>query len=146
MFLKVGDIQGESIDSSHANEIDVLAWSWQLSQSKDPANPIVRPIVITKYTDSASPPLYDLLLTGQVAKDATLTVRKAGGKVPLEYMIITMSDVTVSTVSNGGSGGEDRLTENISLNFSSACMKYTPLKPDGTLGTPAETCWNYGSK
>ncbi|MFT5451727.1 MAG: type VI secretion system secreted protein Hcp [Enterobacterales bacterium] len=144
MFLKVADIQGESVDKTHANEIDVLAWSWQLSQSKDPANPIVRPLLITKFIDSASPPLYDLLLTGTLAKDAILTVRKAGG-TPLEYLIITMTDVTVSTVSNGASGGEDRLTENISLNFSSACMKYTPQGADGAGLTPIETCWTYGS-
>ena len=30
MFLKIGDIKGESTDDKHKGEIDVLAWSWGL--------------------------------------------------------------------------------------------------------------------
>ena len=42
---------------------------------------------------------------------------------PLEYVIITMEDVLVSSVSTGGSGGEDRLTENaLGLSFLSNTM------------------------
>ena len=33
IFIKIGDIEGESIDSVHAKKIDVLAWSWGMSQS-----------------------------------------------------------------------------------------------------------------
>jgi len=146
IFLKVEGIPGESQDKSHKDEIDVLAWSWQLSQSKDPTNPIVRPLSISKYIDLASAPLYDLLLSGKLAKgDAVLTVRKAGVNNPYDYIVITMSNVTVSAVSTGGNGNEDRLTENISLNFSSACMKYTKTNPDGSPGTITEKCWTYGN-
>ena len=34
MFLDLkGEIKGEAQDSSHKGEIDVLAWSWGMSQS-----------------------------------------------------------------------------------------------------------------
>ena len=33
MFIKIGDVKGESKDKTHAEEIDVLAWSWGMSQS-----------------------------------------------------------------------------------------------------------------
>ena len=33
MFIKIGDVEGESADKSHGKEIDVLAWSWGMSQS-----------------------------------------------------------------------------------------------------------------
>ena len=34
MFLKIAGIKGESADgSTHKDEIDVLAWSWGMSQS-----------------------------------------------------------------------------------------------------------------
>ncbi|HVQ74408.1 MAG TPA: type VI secretion system tube protein Hcp, partial [Candidatus Binatia bacterium] len=33
MFMTVDGIEGESKDGSHKNEIDVLSWSWGLSQS-----------------------------------------------------------------------------------------------------------------
>jgi type VI secretion system secreted protein Hcp len=37
-------------------------------------------------------------------------------------------------VSTGGSGGEDRLTENISINFGEVKFEYTVQKQDGTAG------------
>jgi type VI protein secretion system component Hcp len=33
VFLKLGDIKGESKDSKHAGEIEVLSWSWGVSQT-----------------------------------------------------------------------------------------------------------------
>ena len=33
MFLKLEGIEGESADKTHGKEIDILAWSWGLSQS-----------------------------------------------------------------------------------------------------------------
>ena len=59
-----------------------------------------------------------------------MTVRKAGDK-PLEYIKITMSDAIVTSVSSGGSGGEDRLTENVTLNFARFKYEYTPQKDTG---------------
>ena len=32
IFAKIGDIKGESVDSKHKDEIEVLAWSWGVSQ------------------------------------------------------------------------------------------------------------------
>ena len=33
VFLKLGDVKGESKDSKHEGEIDVLSWSWGVSQT-----------------------------------------------------------------------------------------------------------------
>ena len=33
MFVKIGDLEGESKDKDHEKEIDVLSWSWGASQS-----------------------------------------------------------------------------------------------------------------
>ena len=33
VFLKLGDVKGESKDSKHEGEIDVLSWSWGISQT-----------------------------------------------------------------------------------------------------------------
>jgi len=32
MFIKIDDVKGESQDTKHKEEIDVLAWSWGLTQ------------------------------------------------------------------------------------------------------------------
>ena len=39
-----------------------------------------------------------------------------------------MKEVLVTSVSTGGSGGEDRLTENVTLNFAEFKVEYTPQK------------------
>jgi type VI secretion system secreted protein Hcp len=147
MFLKIDGIQGESQDKEHKDEIDVLAWSWQLSHDisagggAGTSSPVIRPITIQKWIDSASPALYNLLLTGAQAATATLTVRKAG-EPPLEYIIIDLEKVVVTSISTGGSGGEDRLTEQISLGFESINFTYVPQNQDGTGGTPGEFGWD----
>ena len=84
--------------------------------------------------DSSSHSLLKHTATGKHIKEALLTVRKAGDK-PLEYIKITMTDCLISSISSGGSGGEDRLTESISLNFGEFEYAYTPQKADGSGGS-----------
>jgi type VI secretion system secreted protein Hcp len=139
MFLKIEGIKGESADSAHKDEIDVLAWSWGASQSgtmhvgggggAGKAN--FQDISVTKWVDKSSHALLKAVSTGQHIKEVLLTVRKAGEK-PLEYIKLTVKDCLISSVSSGGSGGEDRLTENISINFGNFAYEYTPQKEDGS--------------
>src|SRR3546814_2041222 len=65
--------------------------------------------------DVSSPVLMLYCSNGKHFEEATLVVRKAGGANPLKYLMIKMTKVMVTAVSTGGSGGEDRLTENIPL-------------------------------
>ena len=140
MFIKIDGVKGESQDAKHKDEIDILAWSWGATNSgstqsgggggSGKAN--IQDISITKYVDKASPLLLGKVCQGEHIKEATLTVRKAGGKNPVEYIKITLSDILVSSISTGGSGGADRLTENISLNFAKFKFEYTPQKADGS--------------
>ena len=142
MFLKLDGIKGESADDKHKEEIDVIAWSWGASQSGTmragggggAGKASFQDIHITKWVDSSSHKLLKAVSTGQHIKEALLTVRKAGGK-PLEYIKLTMKDCLVSSISTGGSGGEDRLTENISINFGEYAFEYTPQKQDGSPGS-----------
>jgi type VI secretion system secreted protein Hcp len=78
---------------------------------------------------------------GKHYKEALLTVRKAG-ETALEYLKITMKEVMITAVSTGGSGGEDRLTENVTLNFASFKVEYTPQKADGTGDAAIEAAWD----
>jgi len=147
MFMKIGDIKGESTDKKHPAEIDVLAWSWGISNSgtthqgggggAGKAN--VQDLSFTKYTDASSHALLLAASNGQHYTKANLVVRKAGGKgAPIEYIKIEMTEVMITSVSCGGSGGEDRLTENVTLNFAKVKYEYTPQKADGTPDTTKE--------
>lgn len=153
MFIKIGDIKGESLDDSHRDEIDVLAWSWGMSQSGTThmgggggsGKVAIQDLSVTKYVDKASPNLMKFCSNGGHIEEAKLTVRKAGG-APLEYIIITMKQVIVTSVSTGGSGGEDRLTENVTLNFAKVKYEYQPQKADGSKdGGAIPYGWNIAS-
>jgi type VI secretion system secreted protein Hcp len=149
MFLKIKGIDGESSDAKHKKEIDVLAWSWGLSQSGSAhygggagsGKVSIQDLSFTHYIDSSSHALMLACCTGEHIGEATLVVRKAG-KEPLEYVKITFNDLIISSVSTGGSGGEDRLTENVSLNFAKFKYEYTPQKADGTGEAPKTAGWN----
>ena len=149
MFLKIKGIDGESADDKHKKEIDVLAWSWGLSQSGNAhvgggagAGKVnVQDLSFTKYVDASSHALMLACSSGDHIGEATLVVRKAG-KEPLEYIKLTLTDLLVSSISTGGSGGEDRLTENVSLNFAKFEMKYTVQTQAGASGTSPEIKWD----
>ena len=139
MFLDIPGVTGESQDEARKDQIDVLAWSWGASNSLQGKNGFCRiqDIGITKWVDRSSPDLLMANLTGLTYDSATLVVRRAGLE-PLEYITVELTDVRVTSVSTGGSGGEDRLTENISLNFSSGKFVYIPQDINGKPLAPVE--------
>jgi len=151
MFLKLGGIEGESQDKVHAKEIDVLAWSWGMSNSGTThgggggarEKPGWKHLSIPNCTYNSTPAIRLAALTGEHIPEALLTVRKAGS-TPVEYIKLEMKEIIVSSVSTGGSGGEDRLTENITLNFANFKLTYTPQKADGSADTlnKKEVTWN----
>jgi len=150
MFLKLDGVEGESRDSTHEKEIDILAWSWGMSQSGTThigggggAGKVnVQDLSFTKYIDKSSPTLMLMCCNGKHIAKGKLTVRKAGEN-PLEYLTIEFEEILVSAVSTGGSGGEDRLTENLTLNFAKMHVTYQQQSASGGKeGGPVEAKWN----
>jgi type VI secretion system secreted protein Hcp len=149
MFIKIGDVDGESVDAKHKKDIDVLAWSWGASQSGTThigtgggAGKVnVQDLSFTKYVDAASHALLLACCNGKHYDKATLVVRKAGEN-PLEYIKITMEDLIVTSISTGGSGGEDKLTENVTLNFAKVKFEYDPQSKKGAGEGVKTAAWN----
>ena len=149
MFMKLKGIDGEAKDKTHEKEIDVLAWSWGMTQSGSfevgggggSGKVNVQDLSFTKYIDISSPVLMLNCSNGDPLDDATLTVRKAG-KTPFEYLIIKMEKVLVTSVSTGGSGGEDRLTENVTLNFAKVEVTYKEQDDKGGEKSKKTYKWN----
>ena len=138
VFLKLGDIKGESTDAKHAGEIDVLSWSWGVSQPGTAASGggagagkvSFSDLNFTHNVDKASPLLMKACAMGQHVKEATLVSRKAG-KGQQEYLIIKMSDILVTGVQPSSAG--EHTMENVSINFAKIDLEYKPQKVDGTL-------------
>jgi type VI secretion system secreted protein Hcp len=142
IFLKLAGIDGESQDSAHKNEIEVLNWNWKVEQQSTmhsnsgggtgKAN--VSDLEIEHYADRSSPNLLKYCMTGKHIKEAKLTVRKAGGN-PLEYYKITMTDVVITKVApNGSSLDEVRVREKVGLSFAKVKIEYTVQNQEGGSG------------
>jgi len=143
MFLKVtgaraGVIKGESQDSAHKGEIDVLAWSWGMqgrpSLGGDTATgkATINDLKIVKRIDSASTGLMAALRTNEPIKEALLTLRKAG-KTQLEYLKIKIERgrVTSLTIDGGDASGDSAVLERVTFSFNKIDVEYTPQGNDG---------------
>ena len=129
MFLKVDGVAGESQDSDHRDEIDILAWSWGTGTSQ--RVPCIQSVSVTKWIDLSSADLLLGQIEGRVYNEVVLTVRKAGER-PLDYLVLTFRNVFVTSISTGGAGGEERLTENVAFNFETLKYEYNRQNPDGS--------------
>ena len=138
LIIDEGDVEGESQLKDFEGDIDILAWSWGMSQSgtfhmgsgggAGRAN--FQDLSVTKYIDKSSADLMYHCASGEHYGKVEVVVRKAGGE-QMEYLRITMEKVMITSVSTGGSGGEDRLTENVSFNFAEVEVVYTPQDEEG---------------
>lgn len=124
MYLKIPGIIGGSAALGYVGALDVLAFSWGGSNPTIVAaggggggKPIIQDLSFTAYADTATSPLIQKMLTGFINSSAVLTVVSptTGGGTSKD--VYTLTNALVSSVSLGGSGGEDRLTVNYSLNF-----------------------------
>lgn len=119
-------IKGASNHAKHKGEIPILAWSWGVANTGDlhsgagsasGGKAHVQDISITKYVDGSSNALLDACCTGSRIDKGYLYVTNATGE-QTDYVIIELDKgVLITSVSTGGSGGEDRLTENVTLHF-----------------------------
>lgn len=149
MFLKIDPLKGEAQDKAHPGEIDVLSWNWGMSNSgsahvgggSGTGKVNVNDLTITKYVDKVTPDLMLHCCNGKHFDKAVLTVRKAGEQ-PLEYLKIEMSEVLIASVGTGGSGGEDKLTENVTLNFAKVKVDYVEQTPTGGAGAKPSMGWD----
>jgi type VI secretion system secreted protein Hcp len=148
IFVKIGDIKGESADAKHKGEIDVMSWSWGVVQtgtqsggSGGGAGKVqIHDITIVKHVDASSPALVQAGSDGSHIAVVNLVVRKVGGR-QTEYLKIKLQDVVISSVLT--SVKTDDTTEHVTLNFGKVEYEYTPMAPDGSVGgTPVKFGWD----
>ncbi|MCB2136394.1 MAG: type VI secretion system tube protein Hcp [Rhodobacteraceae bacterium] len=150
MFLKIEGpaVPGESQDKAHGKEIDVLAWSWGVSNSgtthmgggSGAGKANFQDLSVTTWYDKSTHEAIKSASKGTHHGTITLTCRKAGTN-PLEYIIYKLTDCIFTSVSTGGSGGEDRLTVNFTINFGAFDIKYVEQDPKG--GKASEVTFAY---
>ena len=138
VFLKIEGIPGES--TAHKDQIEVLSWSWGMAQQFGPSTGMraakgtgcITELNLMKLVDKATPKLMGALVSGTMLKNAKLSLHKAGGDKPLEFLTIEMETVFVSSLQESGSS--ESPTESLALRFAKATVTHTQQKQDGSIG------------
>jgi type VI secretion system secreted protein Hcp len=124
MFLKIDGIDGESNDHKHKGEIEILSFSWGLSQQTagggtggSTGKVSVQDFSFVKEIDKSSPKLMEACCTGDRISDVQITLVNKETKQP--YMVVKMSDCLISSYQTGGAGGGGAVPmDQVSFNFS----------------------------
>jgi VCBS repeat-containing protein len=129
IFLKLdnGKIAGESLNANHKGEIELLSMGFGGSNSgtthlgnfDGAGKSNVNDITLFKYNDKSTPELIRRVMTGQPIGEAQIAFVESDLKTGERPVVtISLNNILVTSHTSGGSGGEDRLTEKFTLNFS----------------------------
>ena len=145
--IKFDGVEGESTHKDHKGEIDVLSWSWNVSNNtslagggsgKGKANP--GDFVFTHTYDKASPVLAKQCASGKHFKSVKLTARKAG-EGQKDFLVVSMKEVFITAVSpSGGHGGE--IIENVAFSYKDIEFAYKAQDDKGGLGGAVKFGWD----
>ena len=143
-FLKIDGIDGESQDSEHKGEIELMSWSWGATNSGSmgygggggTGKVSAQDFHFVKKHDKSSPKLMKACMNGKHFPTATVVARKSG-EGQKEYMKWIFTDVVISNYQTGGSGGSDPIpTDSIAFNFGAIEMQYKEQTEKGDTKGP----------
>lgn len=150
-FLQIEGITGESQDSRHPDEIEVLSFSWGESQHAPVHSGLgagvgqvrVLDLEVMAHASKASPKLMVACASGRQIAKARLTCCLSGVG-DAEFLVITLSDVLVSGyhVAGTAGGGGTLPTDEVLLNFQDIKIEYRARRPDGSLDSAVTGEWN----
>lgn len=155
IFMSIDNnaIKGEATSSSHKDWITLLSWSEGSSNSgtthmgpdSGGGRINIQGVNVLKWLDSSDPELRLAILTGRRFDEVKIDVIKScgGDRGIYTKYAITLNDVLVTSLSSGGSGGQDRLVESVSFDMSSIETMYTPVGPDCRLEQPIYSFQSY---
>ncbi|MCX7055759.1 MAG: type VI secretion system tube protein Hcp [Betaproteobacteria bacterium] len=134
IFLKLEGIKGEATADGHKEEIELLSWSFGVSNAGSgtgagagAGKAHFQDLSFTTHLDASAPPLMQSVATGKHFAKAQLVQRKAGG-TQLEYIKIELEEVFITSSHVGGS---DMPTCNYSITFSKIKFEYQPQDEKG---------------
>ncbi|HEX6750893.1 MAG TPA: type VI secretion system tube protein Hcp [Longimicrobium sp.] len=151
-FLKIDGIDGESTRSGFEKQIELLSFSLGAHNSTTVGSAgagggagkaSVSAFNCLKATDAASPQLFQACCSGKHIAKVVVTLRKAGGDSPVDYLKYEFEKVYIASVQwSGTSGGDNRPTESLGLAFGKVTVTYTPQSDTGATGSPVVASWD----
>lgn len=148
--IKFDGVDGESEHKDHKGEIDVLSWSWSVSNASNVAGggsalSTASPgeFNFMHGYDKASPVLSKKCAQGIHFPSVVVTARKSGDGQK-DFLKVTMKEVFITSVSPTGSKGGD-LMESVSMSYGAIEFGYKPQDGKGGMGGEVKFGWNVKS-
>ncbi|MDE1882347.1 MAG: type VI secretion system tube protein Hcp [Rhodospirillales bacterium] len=149
------NIDGDVTTSGFEKQIEINSFQWGVgrgigsptgaSGNREASTPSVSEITVSKSLDNASGNLMkEALSSGGKSKLVISFVRTDGTTGADAYLEITLTDTMISAYSM--SSGGDRPSESISFNFTKIEVKFTPMKEDGSKGSPFPVTYDLGQQ
>jgi len=146
--IKFDGVEGEATHKDHKNEIQVLSWSWGLSNAtnvtagggsgKGKAEP--GEVSFMHTYDKASPILAKKCAQGAHFKEVVMTSRKAG-EGQKDFLKVTLKEVYITSVQPSGSSGGD-IVESVAMSYGSIDFSYKAQDEKGALTGEVKFGWN----
>jgi type VI secretion system secreted protein Hcp len=133
IHIKLTNIEGEATDPKFDKAITVLGYNWGVASPSasnlgtgSPATHRLRAqdLTFTKRADKATTQLLDAMARNTTIPKAVLTLTKAGGKDPVDFLVITLSQVRVSGIRSKCSEEDEDYSEEVSLSFARFTEEY----------------------
>jgi type VI secretion system secreted protein Hcp len=146
--IKFDGIDGESTSKDHKGEIDVLSWSWGLTNDRagsgkgsGAGKPKAEDFRIVHRYDKASPVLARHAAKGTAIPTAVLSARKAG-QGQKDFLKITMKEVFITSVQVGAAAEGADAVEEVAFRYQSFDVSYRPTDQKGGLGGAVTMSWD----
>ena len=134
-FLKIDGIEGESLDDEHRGEIEILSYSWGMSNPTSlgsgglsAGRVRASEFIITKTADKATPLLFSHCTRGRHIPSVTLTVRREGHT----FVTWELRDVVITSFKSKGDPGSGIPTEEVRMKFVQIIVTHFVQNSDGT--------------
>ena len=147
--IKFDGVDGESTHKDHKGEIEVLSWSWGVSNASSVSSgggsgkgkAVPGAFHFTHNYDKASPVLAKQCAQGKHFKQVVVTSRKSG-EGQKDFLKITMKEVFVSAVQPNciHQGGD--ILESVSMSYGEIEFGYKAQDAKGGLGGEVKFAWN----
>jgi len=123
IFLKVDGVPGESHDRAHADEIDVVSFTWGASNAGGSSTGggggagkvQTDALDIVKRIDKASPKLFLSCASGQHIKQCILAARGTGASS--DFMSVKLFDCVIASLIDSGSHDAGTAQETVGIGF-----------------------------
>ncbi len=150
-FMEIAEVPGESTDSSHKGQIELMSFSNGVSQtssgtrSSSGSGTAERvscgDFTVTKDVDKATPIFNEKCCKGAHIPLIKIYARRAKDEAPVDFMVYELTDSVVTSVSVSA-GGMGIPSETVSFNYGKIKWTYTETDDaDATTGV-VETNWS----